>query len=198
MDVIAIEPSWSMLSQRAHDSAPVVQGRAESLPLRDRCVDAALAVLTLHHWQDQGRGLRECLRVARRRVLLLTFDPAAGKGFWLTRDYFPEIQEWDNRQFPPLEQLQGWLGPISTEAIAIPADCIDGFLGAYWRRPWAYLDAQVRAGMSTFAKIHRLKEGLEHLRRDLESGIWEQCYGHLRTSDTLDIGYRLVVKHCGS
>jgi SAM-dependent methyltransferase len=198
LDVIAVEPSWSMLSQRARDSASVVQGRAESVPLRNWSVDAALAVLTIHHWENQAQGLRECIRVARRCVLLLTFDSAAGQAFWLTRDYFPEIHEWDNKQFPKLDQLRDWMGPICVEPVAIPADCIDGFLGAYWRRPHAYLDAHVRAGMSTFAKIRRLKEGLESLRSDLDSGVWEQRYGHLLSLDELDIGYRLVVRHCGA
>lgn len=195
MEVIAVEPSWSMLTQRPCDSAPVVQGWAECLPLRNGAVDAALAVLSLHHWRDQAKGLRECLRVARRRVLLVTFDSRAGADFWLTQNYFSEIQEQDNEQFPSIEQLRLWLGPISVKSIPIPADCIDGFLGAYWRRPWAYLDAQVRAGMSTFAKIRRLEEGLGNLRRDLESGIWEQRYGHLLTLKELDIGYRLVFWH---
>lgn len=192
LEVIAVEPSWSMLSQRAAGAAPVVQGRAECLPLRDGAVDAALAVLTLHHWQDPARGLWECLRVARRRVVLVTFDAFSGAAFWLTRDYFPELQQWDERQFPKLEQLTEWLGPLSIEPIPIPADCSDGFLAAYWRRPWAYLDAEVRAGMSTFAKIERLEEGLEHLRRDLQSGVWERRNGHLLALDALDTGYRLI------
>jgi SAM-dependent methyltransferase len=192
LDVIAIEPSWSMLIQRSPNSAPAVQGRAESLPLRDGAVDAALAVLTLHHWQAPAQGLSECLRIARQRVLLLTFDSTAGAAFWLTKDYFPEIHDWDKKRFPTIEQLRGWLGPITVESIPVPADCIDGFLGAYWRRPWAYLDAQVRSGMSTFAKIQRVEEGLKQLRRDLESGDWQQRYGHLLSLDELDIGYRLV------
>ncbi len=137
-------------------------------------------------------GLAECLRVARRRVVLLTFDAFADAAFWLTRDYFPEIQEWDERQFPTLEQLTEWLGPLTVEPVPIPADCSDGFLAAYWRRPWAYLDANVRAGMSTFAKIKRL-EGLVRLRRDLESGAWEQTNRHLLELEALDTGYRLVV-----
>jgi|SRR6185437_999488 len=196
LDVIAVEPSWSMLCQRAQGSAPVVQGRAECLPLRDGAVDAVLGVLTLHHWQDKAGGLLECLRVARQRVLLITFDATAGAGFWLTEDYFSEIHEWDVKQFPSIEQLRGWLGPITIEKIPIPADCIDGFLGAFWRRPRVYLDAEVRAAMSTFAKIMRLEESLERLRRDLESGVWEQRYGHLLTLDELDIGYRLVRRDC--
>jgi len=155
-----------------------------------------LGVLTLHHWQDKAAGLLESLRIARQRVLLITFDPMVDTGFWLTQDYFPEIHEWDVKQFPPIEQLRGWLGPITVEKIPIPADCIDGFLGAYWRRPRAYLNAEVRAAMSTFAKIRRLEEGLERLRRDLGSGVWQQRYGHLLTLDELDIGYRLVWRDC--
>lgn len=196
LDVIAVEPSWSMLSQRPTATAPVVQACAERLPLRDGAVDGALAVLTLHHWRNKGQGLRECLRVARRRVVLLTFDPVAGADFWLTRDYFPEIHEWDKRQFPTLDLLQHWLGPLSSAAVPIPADCTDGFLAAYWRRPWAYLDSRVRAGMSTFAKISRLEEGLLQLRADLESGAWERSHGHLLSLGTLDAGYRLIVAEC--
>lgn len=193
LEVIAVEPSWSMLSQRPTGTAPVVQAGAERLPLRDGAVDGALAVLTLHHWRNKAQGLRECRRVARRRVVLLTFDPVAGADFWLTRDYFPEIHEWDEKQFPTLDQLRDWLGPLSSEAVAIPADCTDGFLAAYWRRPWAYLEPQVRAGMSTFAKIPRLEEGLLRLRSDLESGAWERSHGHLLSLSTLDAGYRLIV-----
>ena len=194
LDVIAVEPSSSMLSQRAEGSAPLVQGRAESLPLRKSAVDAVLAVLTLHHWEDKKRGILECLRVARRRVVLLTFDPFAGRPFWLTQDYFPEIQEWDERQFPTLEQLTEWLGPLTVESVPIPADCIDGFGGAYWRRPWSYLDPDVRGGMSTFGKITRLQDGLTRLRRDLESGAWEKRHGHLLAMEALDLGYRLLVR----
>jgi len=193
LDVIAVEPSWSMLSQRARGSAPVVQGRAERLPLRDGAVDAVLAVLTLHHWQNVAQGLAECQRVARRRVVLVTFDAFADAAFWLTRDYFPEIQEWDERQFPTFQQLTNWLGPLSVEPILIPADCSDGFLAAFWRRPWTYLDADVRAGWSTFEMITRLEEGLVRLRHDLESGAWEQTNGHLLKLEALDTGYRLLV-----
>jgi len=194
LDVIAVEPSWTMLTQRAPGSAPVVQASAEHLPLRNSAVDAVLAVLTLHHWKDKERGLRECLRVARRRLVLLTFDAFTDAAFWLTRDYFPEIQEWDEKQFPTVAQHTEWLGPITVEPVPIPADCSDGFLAAYWRRPRAYLDANVRAGMSTFAKIQRLDEGLARLSRDLESGAWEQRNGHLLALDTLDVGYRIIVR----
>src|SRR3954454_19505425 len=80
--VIAVEPSGEMVRQRPATAAPAVRGAAERLPLRDRSVDAALAVLTLHHWTDWRRGLAEMRRVARGRVVILTWDPEHA-GFWL-------------------------------------------------------------------------------------------------------------------
>jgi hypothetical protein len=81
------------------------------------------------------------------------------------------------------------------EHVAIPHDCADGFLAAYWRRPEAYLDRGVRAGMSGFAFLKEdvVARGIERLRSDLESGAWERRFGHLRSRDTLDVCYRLVV-----
>lgn len=126
--------------------------------------------------------------------MLLTFDVPAGADFWLTRDYLPAIPEWDKRRFPTLEQLRGWLGPLTVQSVSIPADCVDGFLGAHWRRPWAYLDAHVRSGMSCAAQFD--PQGLERLRSDLASGVWQQRYGRLLALHALDIGYRLVTAHC--
>lgn len=79
--------------------------------------------------------------------------------------------------------------------VPIPHDCRDGFLGAYWRRPEAYLDAGVRSAISSFAKLGdaRLADGLARLRADLASGAWERRYGALRTREQIDLGYRLVV-----
>src|SRR5262245_64245805 len=89
--VVAVEPSISMIRQRRRGSAPVVQASAVALPFPDRSFDAALGVLTVHHWPDRAQGMRELRRVARHRVVLLTWDPAATSGFWLVDDYFPEI-----------------------------------------------------------------------------------------------------------
>ena len=154
-DVLAVEPSAVMLAQRTHSSAPVVQGRAEQLPFPDAAFDAVLGVLTLHHWTDQLAGLRECARVARERVVLLTFDPGHG-GFWLTRDYLPELMALDHDQFPGLDSLGAAFGSgtrIDVTTLPVPRDCVDGFLGAFWARPSAYLDPQVQGGISSFARV---------------------------------------------
>src|SRR5688572_25246409 len=68
-DVLAVEPSAVMRSQRPVDAAPCVAATAESLPLADQSFDAAMAFATLHHWQDPIAGLRELRRVARRVVV---------------------------------------------------------------------------------------------------------------------------------
>jgi hypothetical protein len=134
--------------------------------------------------------------VARRRRVIVTWDPTAS-GFWLVEDYFPEIGEIDRRILPSMEELRGVLGAIDVRPLLVPHDCLDGFLGAYWQRPYAYLDAGVRSAMSTFSKISDVESGLARLRRDLEDGSWERRYGHLLRQPEIDLGYRLVIAHGG-
>lgn len=192
--VFAVEPSAVMLAQRPLGAASAVKARAESLPFPDGAFDATLAVLTLHHWADRVSGLAECARVARRRVVLLTWDPAA-EPFWLLRDYFPEFVDADREVFPAMSVYAEAFGAgarVEAAPVPIPCDCVDGFLGAYWARPAAYLHGAVRAGMSSFARPGT-EVGLTRLRADLATGAWQARHGHLLAADTLDVGYRLVV-----
>jgi SAM-dependent methyltransferase len=190
--VVAVEPSQAMIHQRPPDQAPVVQASATDLPFRDAAFDAALAILTVHHWPDQLRGLTEMARVTRERIVIVTWDPEAFH-FWLIEDYFPEIAEVDRRICPSLTTLADTLNPIEVHPLPVPHDCIDGFLGAYWRRPHAYLDAGVRSAISAFAKLADVQAGLSRLRGDLDNGSWERRYGHLLQQSTYDLGYRLVI-----
>jgi SAM-dependent methyltransferase len=194
-NVVAVEPSLTMIRQRRPGIAPIVQASAVDLPFRDGAFEAALAVLTVHHWPDRPRGLRDLARVARNRVVVLTWDPATS-GFWLIDDYFPELAEIDRQIMPPLEEFRQALGPIDVRHLLVPHDCSDGFLGAYWRRPHAYLNPRVRSAISTFSKIHDVESGLDRLRRDLEDGTWRQKYGHLLGQSEIDLGYRLIIAHC--
>jgi SAM-dependent methyltransferase len=191
--VVAVEPSAAMLRQRGRDAARAVQASAIDLPFRDAAFGAALAILTVHHWPDRARGLAELARVARERVVVLTWDPEARFAFWLVDDYFPEIPAIDRRIFPTLDEFRRVLGPIEVRTVPIPHDCVDGFLGAYWRRPQAYLDAGVRGAISTFTKLADVDAGLARLRGDLADGTWERRHGHLHTRDALDLGYRVIV-----
>jgi SAM-dependent methyltransferase len=196
--VVAVEPSLAMIRQRRAGSAPVIQASATHLPFRDAAFAAALAVLTVHHWPDRQRGLTEMARVVRQRVIILTWDLAVTAGFWLVEDYFPEIVQADRRIFPSFEEFSGALGRIEVQPLLVPHDCADGFLGAYWRRPHAYLDPGVRSAISTFAKIGDVTPALTRLRRDLEDGTWMHRYGHLLRQSELDLGYRLIIAQCGS
>ena len=190
--VTAVEPSAEMVRQRPPGAAPAVRATAERLPFRDDAFDAALAVLTIHHWADWRAGLREMRRVARGRVVLLTWDPEH-PGFWLVREYFPEIPENDRRIFTSLAEIGEILGPVEIRPVPVPADCSDGFLGAYWRRPETYLDSGARGAISAFSKLDDVQTGLERLRTDLADGTWRRRHGSLLDRAELDIGYRLIV-----
>ncbi|MFL0289353.1 class I SAM-dependent methyltransferase [Mycobacterium sp. SMC-21] len=193
--VIAIEPSRVMINQRRTAAAPAVQAIAEHLPLCSNSVDAAVAVLTVHHWRDVERGIAEMIRVARRRVAILTWDHDTFKDFWLLRDYLPIAAATDSQLAVPLSTLMSLLGEARPIPIPVPHDCTDGFGGAYWRRPHAYLDETVRAGMSLCALTpkHQLEAGLSRLATELNTGEWAIKNAHLLDLAELDLGYRLLV-----
>jgi SAM-dependent methyltransferase len=102
--VIPVEPSTAMTLQRDPALPPAVLGVAESLPLADDTADAAMAIMTMHHWADVDRGLAELVRVARRRIVLLTIDTEVAASTWLFRDYIPEAAERDRREFPAISR----------------------------------------------------------------------------------------------
>lgn len=189
--VVAVEPSAVMLAQRRSD-APRVRAMSEALPFRDGSFDAALAVLTVHHWSDWRLGVAEVRRVARRAIVL-TFDPEFDPSFWLF-DYFPRMLDLDRLRMPPLEEFCALLEARATP-LPIPRDCADGFLCAYWRTPARYLDPRVRAAMSAFALLSEaeLTQGLQRLASEIQSGAWQARYGSLLELDAADFGYRIVV-----
>lgn len=195
--VIAIEPSDVMAAQRPRDLAPAIRASAGSLPLRDRSVDAAMAVLSVHHWDgERERGVRELRRVARGAVVILTYDATVSGAMWLMADYLPEVAALDLRIFPPPEQLAEWLGgDVRINEVPIPRDTPDWMLGSFWAHPERVLDAHARAATSGFARLSTVVTDrvIAELSRDLASGLWDDRYGHLRNLDALDVGLRLVV-----
>ncbi len=193
-EVIAVEPSSVMIAQRPPDAARAIQAVAESLPLEDKSVNAAMGIFTIQHWNDRDRGLTEVLRVTRERIVLLTLDVDVTATMWLCRDYLPEIIEHERKMFPPIEDLQAALPGVEIQTIRVPADCIDGFCIAHWARPEAYLDARVRQATSTWHHLPAAvaRRGLERLHGDLQSGEWDRRNGQLRTRPALDVGLRLV------
>jgi SAM-dependent methyltransferase len=197
--VLALEPSEVMIAQRPEGAAPVMRGTAESIPLRDDSVDAAMAVLSDHHWRDRRAGVSEMRRVARKRIVLFNIDPSHFAKYWFASEYLPESMElvapgyrrpgiWDR-------ELRMLLGMIRIEPVPIPHDCADGFFGAYWRRPELLLDPAVRAGISVFSRLDPadVQRAIEMLRADLESGAWHDRHAELLRLEELDLGYRLVI-----
>jgi SAM-dependent methyltransferase len=195
IDVTAVDPSAEMIRQRPSSAAPCVKAWAEALPFADASFDAAMAVLTVHHWSDRARGLMEMRRVARKRVVLFTWDPASIDAFWLVAEYLPEVAALDVPRFPTMRELQEILPGAHVEPVPIPHDCADGFFGAFWGRPEAYLDANVRHGISTFRQLPDdvVQPAVTKLAFDLQTGAWDARHSRLRDEAELDVGYRLVV-----
>ncbi|MFE2586597.1 MerR family transcriptional regulator [Streptomyces sp. NPDC059378] len=194
-DVTAVEPSAVMRAQRPAGAAPCVAATAESLPFEDGSFDAAMAFSTVHHWRDPIAGLREMRRVARR-VVVVTYDAGdteRRERFWLTRDYLPEfaglLVDW-----PSLADLTRAIGGRA-EPVLIPWDCADGFFEAYWRRPEAYLDEQVRRAVSVWTRVGPQAErrAVHSLREDLASGRWAERNRDLVALDAAELGLRLLV-----
>lgn len=193
--VVGVEPSEVMVAQRPPQAGPVVLAHAEALPFAGRTFDAAMAVLTIHHWVDPERGCAELRRVTRGPVAFLTCDPVVANEMWLTRDYAPEIGAWDAEHFPSTEQVAGWLGGATVSTVPVPGDCTDEFLMAFWSHPERVLDPAARGATSGFA---RLEPGVQEriagaIRADLESGAWDERNGDLRELGEYDAGLRLVV-----
>ena len=198
-DVAAVEPSAVMVAQRPTGAAPVVQGDAEVLPFPDDSFDAAMAVLSDHHWRDREQGLRELRRVARQRVVLFNANPGEAHLSWLTVEYLPGFLELIPARYRAdgawQREFERQLGPVRLVAAPIPWDCLDGFYGAFWRRPAEYLDPAVRAGVSVFARLAgaHVQEAMQALEADLRSGAWDERHRDLLQLVELHLGYYVVI-----
>jgi SAM-dependent methyltransferase len=190
--VVAVEPSSVMIGQRPVTAAKSVRAVADSLPVRSGAFDAAMAILTIHHWPDPWAGLAEMRRVARHQVVL-TFDPVAHCSHWLT-DYVPEIAELF-RAAPPVELVAQALAAREVLPVPLRHDTPDGMTVAYWRRPEAYLDPERRAGGSALLQVDAaaLERGLRRLEADLSSGAWHRSHRDILSAETMDYGLRLIV-----
>jgi SAM-dependent methyltransferase len=192
-NVTAVEPSAVMRSQRPESAALCVAAAADSLPFDDKRFDAAMAFATVHHWQDPIAGMREMQRVARRVVVFTcdTNDQAWRHRFWLTRDYLPEVT---SSRIGLATELASAIG-ARIEPVLIPWDCVDGFFEAYWRRPEAYLDQNVRRGISVWARVGPEVEqrAVRSLRDDLASGRWAERNRELLDLEVADFGLRLLI-----
>ncbi|MDI1482350.1 class I SAM-dependent methyltransferase [Polyangium sp. y55x31] len=195
--VVAIEPSDVMAGQRPRELAPAIRATADSLPLRDGSVDAAMTVLSVHHWDEgQEAGVREMRRVATGPVVIVTCDPDVSGAMWLMADYLPEVAALDHRTFPRPAQLAAWLGGrTEVQVVPIPRDTCDWSLVSFWAHPERVLDEDARNATSGFARMEPavVQRVVAAVRRDLEDGTWDARHGHLRKLDEYDAGLRLVL-----
>jgi uncharacterized protein (DUF1330 family)/SAM-dependent methyltransferase len=195
--VLAVEPSAVMAQQRSVEAGPALRAYADNLPLHDGSVDAAMAVLSIHHWEpDQERGVRELRRVSRGPVAVLTIDPRISATMWLMAEYLPEVAKLDLRIFPFPERVAQWLGgDVRVDPVPVHRDTPDWMLLSYWAHPERVLDADARAATSGFARMPAdvVARVATAVRRDLDDGTWERRHGHLRKLDENDVGLRLIV-----
>ena len=192
--VVAVEPSSVMLAQRPASAGPAVQASAEALPFPDDEFDAAMAVLSVHHWADKRKGLAEMRRVARGPVVVFGRLAETSPWWWLY-DYFPATARLVAARETPLREFEAVLGPVEQIPVPIPADCVDGFEAAHWQRPGAILDPEVWRATSALALISEADRaaGMRRLRTDLASGKWERRWSGLLEVDELDLGYRVLI-----
>jgi SAM-dependent methyltransferase len=193
--VLAVEPFAAMRAQRPAGAAPALDATAERLPFDDDAFDAVMAMVTVHQWRDQARGLAELRRVARGPVAVLTFDGDELERLWLAA-YVPELVTAERHRFPKIAEIASAIGR-NTEVVEvpIPIDCVDGFSEAYYARPEAFLDPRVRAAQSAwgFVSAEATARAVEQLRADLASGEWDRRHGHLRDQPEFVGSLRLLV-----
>jgi len=192
--VVAVEPSPEMIRQRPATATPVTRAVAGALPFADDTFDGALALLTVHHWPDPAAGLAEVRRVTTGPVAVLSFDHGVHARQWLVTEYFPSVLALDG-DAPSPARIAEALGGGTVEVVPVPHDCTDGFCHAWWRRPEAYLQPEVRAAISGLARLApaHIETGVERLRHDLDSGAWRRRHADLLDQTEVDAGYRLVI-----
>ena len=199
-NVIAIEPSETMRSQAiSHSNIDWIDAYAESLPLRNDVVDAAIIMLAMHHFKDYQQALKEAHRITNKgSIIIFTYDPSMIYDFWLT-DYFPSLITDIEATFVPIARLASDIASITNKGINVkpfllPNDLVDSFAAVGWSRPELYLDRGIRQGISSFSKLKssEINNGLFRLENDLKSGKWDGECGHLRHQNNYDAGYRIL------
>ena len=194
--VIAVEPSGAMRAQRVKaGKVPAINAKADNLPFDDSVFDASMALVTVHHWPDLNAGLKELRRVTKGEVIIMTFDPNELDNFW-NANYFPELIAIEKARYPSIDTIIHSVGG-SCEVIPVPVplDCIDGFQEAFYGRPEAFLEKEVRKSQSAWGF---LPPGVEEklvasLETALRSGEWDRKYGHYRSQPTFTCALRLII-----
>ena len=194
--VAAVEPSFVMREQRLKNNrTPAINAKGDNLPFDDNSFDATMAMVTIHHWPDIDKGLKELKRVTKEQVIIMTFDPDALNNFW-NASYFPELIAVEKARYPSIDFIKKSLGgKCEVVEVPIPLDCIDGFQEAFYGRPEAFLDKEVRLSQSAwgFLSDDVQTKLVKRLDDDLKSCEWDKKYGHFRTEPTFTCALRLII-----
>jgi ubiquinone/menaquinone biosynthesis C-methylase UbiE len=184
LNFTGVEPSEEMLNMAKARGEQVrwLQGTAEHIPANDETFDGIIATLTIHHWADLAKSMKEIYRVCKPggAVVFFTATPQQMKGYWLNY-YFPQMLRTSIDQMPGFYAIASALtnagfGLNTTEKYFIKEDLQDQFLYSGKHQPEIYFDENIRNGISSFAALanaDEVKEGLAKLRSDLENGGFE-------------------------
>ena len=127
IELVAVEPSSKMISQRRNGSQRVEQAFSEKFPFENNSFSHAMTVNSMHHWKNRALAFDEIKKVATDKFVAISWDPESDP-FWLTRDYFPEIYNMDKCIYPEIEELNEHFSEVVITPLEIPADCKDGVL----------------------------------------------------------------------
>jgi SAM-dependent methyltransferase len=194
LDVTAVEPAAAMRAQRPAHKVRAIDAVAEDLPFPDGTFDASMASITIHQWRDLERGLAELRRVTSGPVVVLTFEPDALLRFWLT-DFAPQMMSHEAGRMPRLETVADLLGgEVDVVTIPIPRGCADGFAEAFFGRPEAFLEPDVRAAQSAWSFVGSdvVTASVEALSGALDDGRWDAEHGSLRGAERFEGSLRLL------
>ena len=194
--VVAVEPSFVMRQQRlANNKIPAIDAKGDNLPFDNNSFDATMAMVTIHHWPDIDKGLKELRRVTKEQVIIMTFDPEALDSFWNSR-YFPELIAVEKARYPTIDFIKNSLGGnCDIVKVPIPLNCVDGFQEAYYGRPEAFLEKEVRLSQSAWGFLSEEIQNklIKRLEDDLNSGEWDKKYGHFRSEPNFTCALRLII-----
>lgn len=178
------DPSNEMLhiAKLKSDQINWVQASAENLPFTDALFDGVLATLTIHHWANLSKGLKEVYRVLKPQADLVVFTSTKEQmnGYWLN-NYFPKMMSASIAKMPGREQIlsaaeNAGFTLTKEEAYFIKPDLKDLFLYSGKHNPTMYLSAKFRKGISSFANLTtkaELATGLASLKDDINTGAFQ-------------------------
>lgn len=193
--VTAVEPSQSMRDQRPAHLPAAIDATAEHLPFGDGSFDAVMSTFSVHQWNDLAAGLSELRRVTSGPVVIMTCEPSELERFWL-HAYCPEVIAVEAGRYPAVRGIAQALGSRSEVLpVPIPLNCTDGFNEAYYGRPHMLLEPAARVACSawSFVSDEIVLQFENQLASDIQSGRWEQLYGHLRRQPFFDGSLKLII-----